>query len=130
MKILLLTILFTLLFSQNIEKFAQENNYETDYKVAIQKAKKEHKDVMLVLVTEHCPWCKKLERETLSDNDVKKEVNKQYIPLILNRQKRMFPDRFYSSFVPAMHFINYKNEEYFVTELGFRNKNDFLEYLK
>lgn len=130
MKLLLLTILSTLLFSQNIEKFAKENNYETDYKAAMKRAKKEHKDVMLVLVTNNCSWCKKLEKETLSDKYVKKEVKRQYIPLILNRQEHKFPEKFHSSFVPAIHFINYKNDDYFVTQLGFRNKNDFLEYIK
>lgn len=130
MKLLLLAILSTLLFSQSIEKFAQENNYETDYKSAMKKAKKEHKDVMFVLVSEHCSWCKKFERETLSDAEVNKEVRRRYIPLILNRSEHKFPQKFHSSFVPAVHYINYKNDNYFVTELGFRNKNDFLEYIK
>lgn len=130
MKLLLLTLFSTLLFSQNVEKFAQKNNYETDYKTAMKKAQKEHKDIMLVLVSEHCSWCKKLENETLSDADVKKEVRKHYIPLILNRNERNFPEKFYSSFLPTIHFINYNNENYFVTELGFRDKNDFLEYIK
>lgn len=130
MRFTLLLLLSTLLFSQTIEEFAKQNGYETDYKSALKRAKQEKKDLMLVLVTSHCGWCKRLEQKTLSDNDVKAEVIKKYIPLILDRDEHKFPAKFNSSFVPVIYFINYKNDDYFVPQAGFRNKNDFLEYIE
>ena len=128
--LLLLSMLYSLMFSQSIEQFAVKNNYETNYESAIKRAKQEGKDLMFVLVSDNCGWCKRLEKQTLSDEDVQKEVHKKYIPLILSRSEHKFPSRFNSSFVPVIHFINYKNDNYFVTLAGFRSKNDFLDYIE
>ncbi len=43
--ILILSLLTTLMFAQTLEEFAKKYNYETDYNVALQKAKKAHKFV-------------------------------------------------------------------------------------
>ena len=51
--------------------FALNMGYETNFDEAVKKSKKLHKNVMLVLVSNFCPWCRKFEQRVL----MKKEVN-------------------------------------------------------
>ncbi|HIC44488.1 MAG TPA: thioredoxin family protein, partial [Sulfurimonas sp.] len=57
MKYVLLVLLALSLNASDIEHFAKQMKYETDYQVAIEKAKESKKQVMFVMVTNYCPWC-------------------------------------------------------------------------
>lgn len=129
-KLLFLVIFSTLLFSQPMQEFAKDVEYETDYKTAITKAKEQKKDLMFVLITNYCPWCKKFENRTLKQKDVNSKVHQKFIPLILNRQENKFPKKFDSQRIPVTYFVSYKDENIYETSVGFKTKSDFLEYLK
>ena len=45
------------IFNIQNNQFATMMKYETDYEKAMQRAKKEQKNIMLVLVANFCPWC-------------------------------------------------------------------------
>ncbi len=124
-KLLILLFLTTLLFGQSYKEFASGLGYETDYKVAIAKAKEEKKDLMFVLITNYCPWCKKFEQRTLSNSDINAKVHKKYVPLIMNREEKNFPLKFDSSTIPVVYFVNYKDENIYKTTRGFQTKEDF-----
>lgn len=112
------------------EDFAQMMGYETDYKVALKKAKKEHKNLMLVLTTSYCPWCRKFETNVLQKAEVNKAVHKKYVPLILNRDKKQFPEQFTSSFTPVIYFIDASNEKTLHKVTGYSQREEFLYLLK
>ncbi len=69
----------------NEENFASEMKYETNYDAAVVKSKKLQKNIMLVLVSNFCPWCRKFEQRVLLKNEVNDLIQKNYIPLILNK---------------------------------------------
>ena len=57
MRILLIGLLLcSSLFAKSYKQFAHEMSYETDYKVALQKAKAQKKDILFVMVANFCPW--------------------------------------------------------------------------
>ena len=128
---LLYTLLFvsTLLFSQTLEEFAAKHNYETDYNVALQKAKKAHKFLFFVMVTNYCPWCRKYEKRTLADEKIDAEIHKRFIPLILNREKGEFPEQFKTPIVPVTYIVNHKDGSIVKKELGYKGKKDLLMFL-
>lgn len=64
-KMVLLIALITTLFAEGYKDFAKEMAYETKYETALQRAKKENKNLMVLMVTNYCPWCSKFEKKLL-----------------------------------------------------------------
>jgi thioredoxin-related protein len=114
----------------NEKYFAKELGYESNYAKAMERAKKEHKNVMLVLVSNFCPWCRKFEQRVLLKQQVHKLVSKSYIPVILNKEKEPFPKELNMSFTPIVHFISYKTSKKYQTVVGYNNKDEFLYLIK
>ena len=110
--------------------FASEMKYETNYEEAVKKSKKLHKNIMLVLVSNYCPWCRKFEQRVLLKNEVNDLIQKNYIPLILNREKDPFPKEFDTGFTPIVHFIDYKTQKSYKNVIGYNNKDEFTYILK
>ncbi len=129
-KILMLVLLSTLIFAKSYTEFAKENGYETDFKVALAKAKEQRKDLMFLLITNYCPWCKKFEQRTLSDALIRTKIQQKFIPLILNREEKKFPARFDSPRIPVVYFVSYKDDKIVTSTVGFQTKEEFLPYLK
>jgi len=127
--VIIFALLSTLIFAQTLEEFASKYHYETDYNIALQKAKKAHKFVFFVMVTNYCPWCRKYEKRTLSDERVNAEIQKRFIPLILNREKGEFPDQFKTPIVPVTYIVNHRDESIVKKEMGYKGKKDLLEIL-
>lgn len=114
----------------NEKYFAKELAYETNYKKALSRAKKEKKNVMLVLVSNYCPWCRKFEQRVLLKQEVNKIVQNNYIPLIINKEKEPFPKELNMSFTPIVHFISHKTSKKYQTVVGYNNKDEFLYLIK
>jgi len=114
----------------NEDNFAFEMGYETNYEEAIKKAKMSHKNIMLVLVANYCPWCRKFEQRVLIKKEVNEIVQKNYIPLIINRETKKFPKRFDKSFTPIIHLIDYKTEKSYANVVGYNNRDNFIYLLK
>ena len=129
-KLLLLTLLVTLAFAQSYKEFAKEYNYETDYAKAIERAKAEKKDILMVQITNYGPWCRKLEKKVLAREAVDSAIHKDYIPLIVNREEHTLPKQFDTPIVPVTYIISYKDSKKFSSTPGYRGKNDFLAILK
>lgn len=110
--------------------FASEMKYETNYQEAVKKSKKLHKNIMLVLVSNYCPWCRKFEQRVLLKKEVNAIIQKNYIPLIINREKEPFPNEFDTGFTPIVHFIDYKTEKSYKNVIGYNNKDEFTYILK
>ena len=129
---LLLTLLLTttFMFAGSIDSFAQKLSYETSYATALAKAKEQKKPILLIQVSNYCPWCKKLEKRVLASDKVNSVVQKNYIPLVLNRDKREYPEQFYTPIVPVSYLIDYKDDSKFKMLRGYQGKNDFLYFIK
>jgi thioredoxin-related protein len=129
-KLFLFLALTALVFAQTYQEFAQGNGYELDYKTAISKAKSQNKELMLLLVTNYCPWCKKYEQLTLSNKEINAKIHSKYVPLIINREERNFPAQFDSTTVPITYFVNPKNEKIVESVRGYQTKDELKALLK
>ncbi len=129
-KLLALLFLCTLVFGADYKEFAKEMGYETDYKTALKRAKKEEKNLMILMVTNYCPWCTKFENRTLSNGEIDALIKSKYIPLIINKEEKNFPSYLNAPVVPTTYFVSAKEEKSFYESVGFSNKVDFLHLLK
>ncbi|QFR42518.1 thioredoxin family protein [Sulfurimonas xiamenensis] len=128
--VLTLLLIFFTASAQEYKEFAKEMGYETKYETALAKAKKEKKDLMVLMVTNYCPWCSKFEKKTLSDKKIDESIKAKYIPLIINKEEGGFPSYLNTPIVPTTYFIDTKEEKSYYERVGFVNKIEFLEVLK
>ncbi len=114
----------------NGDNFATVMNYETSYNEAIKKAKEQKKNIMLLVVSTHCPWCRKFEQRVLLKKDTNDLIQKNYIPLVLNKNTDKFPKKYNKAISPIVYFIDYKTLKSYDMTVGFNSKEDFLQILK
>ena len=110
MKLLILTLLSTLsLMAAIAEDAAMLLDYETEYKTAVEKAKKEHKMLLMVVVQDPCHFCDKLVNTTL-DTPCAQRRMKNYVPLVVDKHGD-FPKKFNPPFIPMSYIIDPNEEE-------------------
>jgi len=126
--ILFLLFLVSLSFASSAE-FIKEMKYETLYETALQKAKNENKILMMVATSQSCPWCRKLERQTLKKDEINSVIQSKFIPLSINQDLKNFPSKFEVKVVPTIYFINPKDESVISKVLGYKNKKEFAEII-
>jgi hypothetical protein len=113
------------------ETFAKDMGYETNYKTALAKAKKEGKRIMLFMTTAYCPWCRKLENRILSQSDIDARIKAKYIPLMLNQDLDKYPKEFAKTgVVPTLNIINADTEVLEEQFIGYSSRGDFLRVLE
>jgi thioredoxin-related protein len=56
------------------------------YDEGLAKAKKEKKHMMVHFYSTRCGWCKKMDRETFGNEEVKEVLNESYVPIKVNGQ--------------------------------------------
>ncbi len=125
-----LLLVFFLLFNISYADFTKEFGYETNYKEAIKKAKKQKKDIVLVLISDYCPWCDKLKEEVLGTEYTEEIVDKHYISLMLNSSQDKYPEKFDTRYVPTIHFVSYKDESIIESVVGFNANYRFYEIIE
>ncbi len=128
-KLFLFLVAFTLAFGEGYKDFAKEMHYETKYEIALAKAKEQKRNLLVLIVTNYCPWCSKFEKKTLSDKSVDNALKAKYVPLIINKEEKNFPKYLETSIVPALFFVEYKEEKAYYEHVGFMNKADFLHLI-
>lgn len=109
---------------------AEALGYETNFDAAVTRAKKEHKNVMLVLVSNFCPWCRKFEQQVLRKTDVNALVHDKYVPVILNKEKDAFPPELNLSFTPIVHFIDPATLKSYHKIVGYNEREEFRHWLQ
>ncbi len=70
------------------------------------KAKKESKPLMVLITSEQCRWCRKLEATTLQDDEIVTKVNTQFIPVHVTRDKSVYPKNLTAKMVPMSYFLD------------------------
>lgn len=130
MKILItLLITLTLAFAAEIDEFASEVNYLRDYKSAVKSAREQNKMIMLVVVGDYCPWCKKFERKTLKSSEVMAQTKENFVGLVIDKYKDRgnYPEAFFSPLIPAVFFVDPASEKSLLETVAYMKKDDFLE---
>ena len=113
------------------ENFASQMEYETDYVVALTRAKKEGKKLFIFMSTSYCPWCRKIENRVLTKVDINKKIKEKYVPVMLNFSRKNFPKQFRDiALTPTLYIVDPKNEKILHQFVGYSAKDDFLYELK
>ncbi len=113
------------------EEFAKVMKYETDYKHALEKAKKVKKPLMVFMSTSYCPWCRKLESQILAKEEIDKKIHEKYVPLMLNFDEKKFPEQFSEiKITPTLYIVNSQSEKIEESIVGYNNRSAFLHLLK
>jgi thioredoxin-related protein len=86
--------------------FASEIAWNDTYAQAQAKAKKESKPMLVIITTEECRWCRKLEATTLSDDEVVSKINSRFVPVHLTRDKSVYPKNLTAKMVPMSYFLD------------------------
>lgn len=132
MKSLILILSFFLsLNAAHIDDFASEMGYERDYTIALSKAQDQNKTIMLVVVGDTCPWCRKFERKTLSHEVVDMTIKADFIPLIIDRKhdEGKYPDIYNAKRIPTVYFLNPKKETQIYESMGYVKVKDYIKLL-
>lgn len=98
-KILLLALLSAALFGAEI-------GWEDTFAAAQAKAKKESKPILVIITTEQCRWCRKLEATTLSDDEIITKINTRFVPVHVTRDKSIYPKTLSAKMVPMSYFLD------------------------
>ncbi|RXJ67347.1 hypothetical protein CRV08_10490 [Halarcobacter ebronensis] len=110
--------------------FIKKMSYETEYEKALNKAKKENKNVMMVVSQQSCPWCRKMEKQTLQKEPIDKLIKKSFIPLLVDKDSNSFPKKFEAKLFPTTIFIDTRKETEITKVLGYKDKNEFKAILE
>jgi len=103
-------------------------DWPSDYKEALQKAKKENKDVYMLITSESCGWCRKFERTTLEDKEVLKLLKERYVLVSMMKEWEYIPKKFKTKRVPRHYFLRADGEVIY-TLLGYWNAQDFSSFI-
>ena len=102
--------------------------WEKDIPTAFRRAKNEHKNVMIMAVSKGCKWCKKMKKNTLSNEKVAK-VLENYILVQADREtpseREQLPP---FKHVPIIFFMT-PQKEVIDNLRGYFEPEDFLEYI-
>jgi thioredoxin-related protein len=95
-----------------------------DLDTAFTLAKKEHKDVMVMVEGENCRWCKKFKHRTLTDESVEKRLEKFIVVKVMREDEAVIATLPPIQGVPTVFFMT-ENREVIKDVLGYRNIRKF-----
>lgn len=103
--------------------------YADEWDSALRRAKKEDKPVVLYFFTNHCPYCRAMDNEVLSETEISKTLNKNAVYLRIDAEKREDLSRFYGvRGYPTTTFLG-PNGQLVAQIPGYIEKNDFKKLL-
>lgn len=70
------------------------------------KAKKESKPMLVIITTEQCRWCRKLEATTLEDDGIVSTINAKFAAVHVTRDKSVYPKNLTAKMVPMSYFLD------------------------
>jgi len=83
-----------------------EIKWAPSYNVALEQAKKEKKNVMVMLSKEGCPACDYMTDVVFEENAVVAEIQKNFVPVHLDIHEDAIPNNMGYIGTPTFHFLN------------------------
>lgn len=119
--------LFTLLFLVS-STFGADIKWEKDLSVAVEKAAKEQKPLMVLVTKEGCRWCDVLKQNTLKNSKVVTVLNRDFVAFEGVVDAGTVPQSLMTQGTPATWFIKGKSPM-FEPIMGAVESADFLKAL-
>lgn len=88
-----------------------EIKWAPSYDAALAQAKKEKKNVMVMLSKEGCPACEYMNDIVFEESAVENEINKKFVPVHLDIHNDFIPEGLGYIGTPTFHFLNAKGEK-------------------
>ncbi|HIP47803.1 MAG TPA: thioredoxin family protein [Lutibacter sp.] len=99
-----------------------------DIETALTLAKKENKNVMVMVEGENCRWCQKMKHRTLSDENVEKRLKKFVIVKVMREDENAMKHLPEVKGVPTVFFMT--AEKKVIEEvIGYFDVLDFTSYI-
>jgi len=105
MKYLILAFVF------GVSLFAHELQYEHAFNTALEKAKHQNKEIMMMYSATWCPECNYMKDVVFKDKEVVDYIQKHFIVLTLDIQKDKLPKGFDYFGIPTFFFIDTNAKE-------------------
>jgi thioredoxin-related protein len=99
-----------------------------DIDTALTLAKKENKNVMVMVEGEHCRWCKKMKGRTLSDENVEKRLKNFVIVKVMREDENAMKHLPEVKGVPTVFFMT-KEKKVIEEVIGYFDVLDFISYI-
>lgn len=112
-----------------VSLFAAELEWASSYKDAVKKAKAENKNIMLLITTKTCRWCRKLESVTLTDERVVTRLHKDYVSVHVTRDEDEYPAHLKASAVPKTYYLDTEGNPLIKGVLGYWSIEDYLSFM-
>lgn len=114
-----------LIMGMSLALFAADIKWEHDINTAMEKAEKEHKPLMVVVMKTGCRWCDVFKKETLQNDKVVAAVNRDFIAYEGITDKGEIPNSLMTPGTPATWFIKGRTPM-FEPVMGAVKTSDFL----
>lgn len=114
----MIKILFTLLFLTLFVN-ADHIHWLGNYDKALQKAQKEHKPLMVLLVKKKCLSCNDVIKDFFMGQKYVKALNQKFVSVIVTYEGReSYPiEMFYSTIFPTLFFVSSQTETFLAKPL-------------
>ena len=106
----------------------EEIAWNSSFEAAKVKAQKEDKLIYVVITSETCRWCRKLEATTLEKPAVVTNINSKYVPVALTRGKDSYPPCLKAKMVPMSYFLTPQGRVIYSVP-GFWIEEDYLSMM-
>lgn len=100
-------------------------NWNTSYDQALSKAKKENKPLMVLITSEQCRWCRKLENTTLQDESIVNRINGKFEAVNVIKDKSNYPKNLTAKMVPMSYFLDPKTGKVLYSIPGYWESEDY-----
>ncbi|MCL4431979.1 MAG: DUF255 domain-containing protein [Epsilonproteobacteria bacterium] len=114
-----------ILLMLSIGVFGAEIAWNSSYDTALAKAKKESKPLMVLITTEQCRWCRKLESTTLKDKEIISRINTKFQAVNVIKDKSIYPKNLTAKMVPTSYFIDPSTEKVIYSIPGYWDSEDY-----
>ena len=126
--------IFFMQYKDNLEEIHKEKKVSSsiDEKKILKKANDENKQIIVYATSKSCYFCKKMDKEVLGSDDIKKQIDKNYIYIKNDMDESTLPfnlQKVYKKITPTF-FILSKDGKYIKQYPGSWTKSDFQEILK
>lgn len=105
--------------------FGAEITWNSSYDQALLKAKKEGKPLMVLITSEQCRWCRKLEATTLQDDEVVTRINTTFQAVNVIKDKSIYPKNLSAKMVPMSYFLDPKTGKVLYSIPGYWGAEDY-----
>lgn len=95
-----------LIITMALSLFGSQIDWMGSYDEALVLAQEENKKILVVIATEQCRWCRKLESTTLIDAPVVARISKDYVAVHVIRGKDAYPAELKAKRVPMSYFLD------------------------